>query len=388
MPSESETQLTKHGRLHSFLAEQITSGEVGGGEFLPSEPMLAKRFDISRGTVRQALAKLQNDGLVERIPGKGTLVRSLVSEHQPITAVEKRAALSVFAVLLPELRTGHYPALVQSFDEAASEFHHQTMFCATGNDVRRQGDIILQLIDKNIAGVALSPPTVGAPPVHQIRQLQNNGIPVVLLHRGVEGIAVPVVAISYEQIAEMAVEALIERGHRNIAYVVSHQGQGPERYHEAIADTMERHGLELHPELVRFGKSPMGPTGAPTAERLAEVEAALEQMMALPPDLRPTAAFDPWDADAEAIYLALIHQGKKIPEDFSLISFGGATRSGTLAARITSVTLDEHTFSSQAVRLLESMHRGKEPIANNRRYQVGVQLFAGQTLGDAPQVGI
>lgn len=381
---DSDAQSTKHGRLRCFLAEQITSGRVGSGEFLPSEPALAKQFDISRGTVRQALAELQNDGLVERIPGKGTLVRATVAERQPV-ALEERTALSVFAVLLPELRTGHYPGLVQSFDEAASEFHHQTIFCTTGNDVRRQGDIILQLIDKNVAGVAMSPPTVGAPPVHQVRQLQNNGIPVVLLHRGVEGIAVPVIAIPYEQIAEMAVEALLERGHRNIALIVSHRGQSTERYLQAFTTTLERHRLQLHPELTLFGQSPMGPTGTPTAERMAEVEEALGRMLALPPDLRPTAAFDPWDADAEAIYLALTHRGMRIPADFSLVSFGGATRSGTLAARITSVTIDERTFAAQAVRLLESMHRGREPIANNRRYQVGINLFPGQTLGDVPK---
>ncbi len=49
-----------------------------------------------------------------------------------------------------------------------------------------QGDIILQLLDKRVAGVALLPPTVGKTPEYHFRQLQNQGIPIVMLHRGVD----------------------------------------------------------------------------------------------------------------------------------------------------------------------------------------------------------
>ena len=378
VPEESQVT-TKYGRLRNLISEQIASGSYHEGDFLPSEPELAKRFEISRGTVRQAISELESDGLVERIPGKGTLVIKAPGQRQGPTS-DVRTALSVFAVVLPELRTGHYPALVQNFEEAASELHHQTIFCATGNDVRRQGDIILQLIDKNVAGVALSPPTVGAPPTHQIRQLQLNGIPVVLLHRGVQGISAPVITMPYERIARSAAKALLEKGHRRIAFIASHPSESTSRYLNSFAATIEEYGGKLDPDLVRYGKSHLRVTGAPNAERLAEVEQVLEEMMSLPPSRRPTAAFDPWDADAEAIYLGLLHKGKQIPKDFSIVSFGGASRSGTLSSRISSVTINERSIALEAVKLLECMVSQQLELNADQQFEIAVDFDAGETI--------
>lgn len=42
---------------------------------LPSEPSLAEHFDVTRGTVRHALAILEREGLIYREKGRGTFVR-------------------------------------------------------------------------------------------------------------------------------------------------------------------------------------------------------------------------------------------------------------------------------------------------------------------------
>src|SRR3990172_11881734 len=52
--------------------ELIYAEEPQGRELIGSH--LAKRFGISRTPVHAALARLQEDGLVEPIPGKGTRV--------------------------------------------------------------------------------------------------------------------------------------------------------------------------------------------------------------------------------------------------------------------------------------------------------------------------
>jgi GntR family transcriptional regulator len=62
-------------QLEALLREQIQRGELKVGERIPSEVQLCERWDISRITTRQALAELERDGLLERVPGKGTFVR-------------------------------------------------------------------------------------------------------------------------------------------------------------------------------------------------------------------------------------------------------------------------------------------------------------------------
>jgi GntR family transcriptional regulator len=57
------------------LAARIESGVLAAGERLPPERNLAEALDVSRMTVRQALASLAARGLVERGVGRGTFVR-------------------------------------------------------------------------------------------------------------------------------------------------------------------------------------------------------------------------------------------------------------------------------------------------------------------------
>jgi GntR family transcriptional regulator len=63
----------KYRRIKKCLARRITEGAVD--HRVPSENQLARQYRVSRMTARKALNELLRDGLVKRIPGKGTFVR-------------------------------------------------------------------------------------------------------------------------------------------------------------------------------------------------------------------------------------------------------------------------------------------------------------------------
>jgi GntR family transcriptional regulator len=62
-------------QLAELLEQEITGGRWQSGFRLPSEPELCEQFGLSRTTVRQALARLEKRGLIERLKGQGTFVR-------------------------------------------------------------------------------------------------------------------------------------------------------------------------------------------------------------------------------------------------------------------------------------------------------------------------
>jgi GntR family transcriptional regulator len=57
------------------VRQRIAEGEWDAGERIASEPALAREYAVSRVTVRQALAELVKDDLLERKRGSGTFVR-------------------------------------------------------------------------------------------------------------------------------------------------------------------------------------------------------------------------------------------------------------------------------------------------------------------------
>jgi GntR family transcriptional regulator len=59
------------------LRAEIVSGALRAAEPLPSEARIAQRFDVSRGTAREALGRLRQEGLVVSYQGKGSFVRAV-----------------------------------------------------------------------------------------------------------------------------------------------------------------------------------------------------------------------------------------------------------------------------------------------------------------------
>jgi GntR family transcriptional regulator len=64
----------KYERIVAELARDIRGGRLPRGAQLPGEHELATRFDVSRNTVRQALAELGDRGLIATRSGKGSFV--------------------------------------------------------------------------------------------------------------------------------------------------------------------------------------------------------------------------------------------------------------------------------------------------------------------------
>jgi GntR family transcriptional regulator len=62
----------KHVRVREYVRDLVA--ESAPGSPAPSERELVRRFGVARMTVRQALDTLVSEGLLERIPGKGTFV--------------------------------------------------------------------------------------------------------------------------------------------------------------------------------------------------------------------------------------------------------------------------------------------------------------------------
>jgi DNA-binding FadR family transcriptional regulator len=90
--------LQRYEQIAERLADDIRSGVLAPGERLPSERDLARTLEVSRASVREALASLQLQGVVETRHGAGTFVVGLPPSEPPHDAspsavLEARAQL-------------------------------------------------------------------------------------------------------------------------------------------------------------------------------------------------------------------------------------------------------------------------------------------------------
>lgn len=76
----------RYQQLSALLAREIREGRHPVGSLLPPEPQLCQRFAVSRHTLREAVRKLCEQGLVTRHQGIGTRVKAASAPPQRYVA--------------------------------------------------------------------------------------------------------------------------------------------------------------------------------------------------------------------------------------------------------------------------------------------------------------
>jgi len=70
-----DNRIPRYIRLADSIKQQVIEGVLRPGNQVPSENELSLFYEVAPGTVRQALKELVNEGLLQRVQGKGTYVR-------------------------------------------------------------------------------------------------------------------------------------------------------------------------------------------------------------------------------------------------------------------------------------------------------------------------
>lgn len=74
--------IPRHAQISQWLRDKIESGAYTPDEKLPSENELAKKFDVSRVTIRRALQSLENEESIYRCQGLGSFVKDDRTPHK------------------------------------------------------------------------------------------------------------------------------------------------------------------------------------------------------------------------------------------------------------------------------------------------------------------
>ena len=94
-PLEADSSLTLSDRVFEQIQTGIVKGDIPAGSKI-SEPEMAKTYGISRGTLREALSRLEERQLVVRAPNHGARVVTL-SYEELIDIYQVREALGGLA---------------------------------------------------------------------------------------------------------------------------------------------------------------------------------------------------------------------------------------------------------------------------------------------------
>ena len=134
MPAATpDRRLNLAQQLVHDLSQQILAGELPAGTKLPTEDAFSKARGVSRTVVREAMSRLQAEGLVETRRGIGTFVVDAIpagdfqaaspgkgSAYNAVAIIELRLCLEVEAAAIAAQRAGaeQLQAMRASLDQA------------------------------------------------------------------------------------------------------------------------------------------------------------------------------------------------------------------------------------------------------------------------------
>jgi DNA-binding LacI/PurR family transcriptional regulator len=339
---ESKTPRQLHLNIAESLQQQIANGKYADTGQLPPEIELAESWNVSRGTMRQALQLLVDQGLLTRIPGSGTFI------NNPRSVVDVGERNKLVGMIFPTLSDPLVADIAKGVERVFRQNHYSLIISHSDDDLEIEREQIEQLMRQQVAGILLFP--ISQPGEDLIvEKILEAHFPLVLLDREVPGIPTHVVMADHYQGAYDATRYLLETGHRRVV-CVRHPDQSSsvtERirgYEQAMRDA----GLLPFAPIPLLGGGSSAENTPPTYSP-TELE-WVNHMLELQD--RPTGIFCINDYIALGVMRHCLARGLQIPQDLAIIGFDNNPFSQMAPVPLTTISQSAETIGARAAEIL------------------------------------
>lgn len=306
--------MAKYQEVVDWIQKQVSSGKLRPGSKIPSENDLCIQFNISRQTARHAIGILVQEGILTAERGSGTYVTD-----ERVRSGERNR----IAVITTYVDSYIFPKTIQGIENKLRELGYSVQLFFTNNSSVREREILSEIIDKDeVAGIILEPTRSALPNPNTdlLSEISEMNIPILFMNsyypeisggwtRGTQsGRGIPHVSMNDKKSAYKAVKSLMECGHSKIGCVLKMDDrQGLDRY-SGYQEAISEKGL------------------APEDSRIIWLDTEdLKKQEHIRDKIRDrlsgcTAVFCYNDEVAAMVMQILEEDGRKVPDDISLVS--------------------------------------------------------------------
>ncbi len=349
----------------------IRTGRLRPGEVLPTELELAKRYGVTRTTIRRAFQGLVNKGLVTKAQGRGTEVaaaadvesrsRSLVIIATPESRV--RTAAGGFEPLA--LHDG-IPQCVEAFSFALADVGRPFRTFYYSEDVAGIEALCGAAKDMGALGILI----VDVEESETVDRLLAAGVPTIFVDSDTHEKPVDQVRDDGREGARLATKHLISTVDGPVAFLGSYASRRKGSPHNDRLDGY----LAAHREA---GREPVEEHIFATYVESDLVREAVGHMLSLS---RPPAG---WFCSDDLIAVFALEElrlrGVPVPASASVIGYGNNLVSRTVIPNLSTVAVDRRAMGFKAVELLHA--RLDAPDASPMTALAPVRLTLRQTTG-------
>lgn len=340
-----------HEQLRTILRDKMKRGLLQPGDMLPREIELALAYGVSRTTARRALLDLVQEGLLRRVPGKGTYVQQ-----------GRSTELRAIALICPFLQW-YMTDLIEGIERAARSEGYELVVRNSQKRADVEARQIEEVTQMAVAGVILWPktPEFAASPSQAVKELLSGPTPVVVVDQTAAGVD-SVTADNFGG-AYLLGQHLLQLGRTRIGFVV---------HHTRLPITLQARWEGLVEALHNVG-------GESAEALLFDGWSDRERFLTWFAKEHPDALFCANDFIALEVLGMLAQRGVSVPGDVAVVGFDDIPLAASIFPPLTTVWQDFRSIGQSAGRLL--VDRIRTPSRPAKHITLPVQLRVRASCG-------
>lgn len=249
-------------------------------------------------------------------------------------------------VIIPTISNPFYPQLILGIELEARRRGYNILLCNSFRDFTTEKKYIETLYQKQVKGIIIS--SMGDS--HEfLCEMQKRGLMIVTIDQEIQGLKCSKVGFNYIKGGLLAVEYLISKGHKNIAFITSPLTRRSRReILEGYKLALLRNNIQVREENIII---------ADTEEEYENVTYEFENGKRLTKRFlqlkdRPSAIFTVNDMTAFGVIQELVNNGLNIPDDVSVIGFDNIEVSCMINPPLTTINQPAFKTGKLACQLL------------------------------------
>ncbi|GMA65222.1 GntR family transcriptional regulator [Alicyclobacillus fastidiosus] len=351
----AQKQTPKYMQLKEEVVSWVKTGRYPPGAQLPTELELAELFNVSRQTVRQALADLVREQLLSRVQGRGTFVaeRSL----EPVTTPSVvQGPNKIIGVVTTYISDYIFPEIIRGLEYQLGALGYSLLLLNTQNNFDLERRALQRIIDTNVTGLIVEPTksAIDNPNLDMYLTLIAQKTPMIMLHASYMELDVATVRIDDVEAVSRLTQTVIDFGHHAIGGLFKDDDiQGKLRMRGYLR-TLGQNNVDIHPAFIKRYN---------TEDLTDVVRAYVETVESTPVEQRPTAVVCYNDETAMKLMEALKSSGIGVPEDISVVGFDNSQYSHLCDPKLTTVDHPKFnmgiTVADLIIDVISEVHSGQ-----------------------------
>ena len=309
---------------------------------------LADQLGVSIATVSRALRNSHEVG-EEMTQKVKQLAKELNYRPNPFAQSLRKEAPRVIGVIVPNLVTHYYAAVLDGIEDYASKLGYSVISANSHEDHEREAQALDNFLNMHVEGIiaCLAQDTTD---YSHFEQLHKMGVPLVFFARCCLEDMFSQVVGNGDVAAQEATQHMIETGSRRVAFIggPNHLDMVRRRKHGYL-EALRENRIPIDRDLVVCDKIDFDVARKATLQ-LLEGENPPDAILAFN-DIITYAAFD-----------AIKSKGLRIPEDVAIIGFTDGDTAAFVTPRLTAIMDQAHVQGTKACQLLMKSINGDEKI--------------------------